>query len=118
MDSPANHKTFQVIGKSLDADAVDDLNEIALLATTVLLKEKSLYISRDGTFKYGVEGCVKHFMEVMHLPEENAWKLCAYIGRKASKISKIMDVLNLEKEEKVNKVLKNQKKHLKKVRMC
>jgi len=119
VDSPANRETlFSVIGKSLELDNKEDYTdeEIALLATATLLKEKSPYINPDGTFKGGFEGCVKHFTQIKHMPEENARKLCAYIGRKAGKIPKIMEVTTVKEEtvkkekEEVEKVEKEEKK--------
>lgn len=46
----------------------------------------SEYINKDGTFKGGFDGCMKHQMEKKGLSEKSARKLCAYIGRKAGKI--------------------------------
>lgn len=46
----------------------------------------SEYINKDGTFKGGFDGCVRYQKEKKGLAEENARKLCAYIGRKAGKI--------------------------------
>ena len=54
--------------------------------TKMETEQKSPYINPDGTFKGGFDGCVKHMMTIKGLPEENARKLCAYIGRKAGKI--------------------------------
>jgi len=45
------------------------------------------HIAPDGTFVGGFDGCVEHFTECEGLPEENARKLCAYIGRHAGKIT-------------------------------
>lgn len=46
------------------------------------------YLNPDGSFKGGFDGCVAAMMNRPGnpLPEENARKLCAYIGRKAGKI--------------------------------
>ena len=54
------------------------------------MAKESKYMNPDGTFKK-LEGsafkmCVMHQMEVKGLKQENAQKLCAYIGRKAGKI--------------------------------
>ncbi len=46
----------------------------------------SEYINKDGTFKGGFDGCVKHQREKKGLSEKSAKKLCAYIGRRAGKI--------------------------------
>jgi hypothetical protein len=43
-------------------------------------------VNANGTFQGGFDGCVKHMQESKHLPEANAEKLCAYIGRNAGKI--------------------------------
>jgi hypothetical protein len=47
------------------------------------------HMNPDGTFKGGFEGCVEHFTSGCAgeaLPEENARRLCAYIGRRAGKM--------------------------------
>ena len=49
-------------------------------------KGKSKYLNSDHTFKGGFEGCVSYQKESKGLPEKNARKLCAYIGRRAGKI--------------------------------
>lgn len=43
-------------------------------------------VTSGGEFVGGFEGCVQHMMDSKGLPEENARKLCAFIGRKAGKI--------------------------------
>jgi len=45
------------------------------------------HINPDGTFIGGMNGCIEHMMTCKGLPEENAKKLCAYIGRAAGKIA-------------------------------
>jgi hypothetical protein len=55
-----------------------------ILAASVKLATGDL--NPDGTFVGGFEGCVRHMMSTKGLPEENARKLCAYIGRQAGKI--------------------------------
>jgi hypothetical protein len=57
-----------------------------ILTTANKLASDSAYLNPDGTFKGGFEGCVQHMMSTKGLPEENARKLCAYIGRQAGKI--------------------------------
>lgn len=49
-------------------------------------KGRSKYLNADNTFKGGFKGCVAYQKETKGLPEENARKLCAYIGRRAGKI--------------------------------
>lgn len=55
--------------------------------------EASAYLNPDGTFIGGFEGCVKYMQAEKGLPEENARKLCAFIGRKAGKIASYVNVL-------------------------
>jgi len=50
-------------------------------------KGDSAYINPDKTFKGGFEGCVRFQKEKKGLADENARKLCAYIGRRAGKIA-------------------------------
>ena len=50
------------------------------------------HMNEDGTFKDGFDGCVAHMMECEDLKEENAKRLCAYIGRKAGKMSEATDI--------------------------
>lgn len=49
------------------------------------------HMNEDGTFIGGFDGCVEHMMQCENLPEENANRLCAYIGRKAGKMSEATD---------------------------
>lgn len=43
-------------------------------------------VTPGGEFVGGFEGCVTHMMSEKGLPEENARKLCAFIGRQAGRI--------------------------------
>jgi hypothetical protein len=57
-----------------------------ILQAAIKMASDSTYINPDGTFKGGFDGCVEYQMNVKGLPEENARKLCAFIGRAAGKI--------------------------------
>lgn len=74
----------KLVAQGLEQSDADRRAEEILTAQVKLAD--SPYLNPDGTFKGGFEGCVKHFMEVKGLPEENARKMCAYIGRQAGKI--------------------------------
>jgi hypothetical protein len=49
--------------------------------------EACSHLNPDGTFIGGFQGCMDHMMTCKGLPEENAKKLCAFIGRAAGKIA-------------------------------
>jgi len=56
-------------------------------AITIEFEQKRCrHLNEDDTFKGGFDGCVEHMMSCEGLREENARRLCAYIGRKAGKI--------------------------------
>jgi len=83
VDVPANPETLiTVLSKSLDKAFTAVSNEEIEKADSC----RARYINEDGTFKNGFDGCVAYFMNCKGLKEENAKRLCAYIGRKAGKI--------------------------------
>jgi len=114
VDVPANPETLiTVLSKSLDKAFTAVTEEIEKADSC-----RARYINEDGSFKNGFDGCVAYFMNCKGLKEENAKKLCAYIGRKAGKIKGVtpeiedelinftkwlMDGDGMSKDEKIKK---------------
>lgn len=46
-------------------------------------------VMKNGEFVGGFDGCVKHMTSMQGLSEDNARKLCAFIGRQAGKLSTV-----------------------------
>lgn len=53
-------------------------------ASDINLKEGD--VTSKGEFVGGFQGCVKHMMATKNIPQSNAERLCAYIGRQSGKI--------------------------------
>ena len=70
------------------------------------------YLNADGSFKNGFDGCVDAMMHRPNKPlqEENAKKLCAYIGRQTGNIGKsgIDSLANYEVDNMNNKEVRKQ----------
>lgn len=65
---------------------LDMLKAITSDLTKAKKPKKCSHVNPDGTFKGGFDGCMAHQQSCKGLAEENARRLCAWIGRKHGKI--------------------------------